>query len=224
MNRPRIFASLTLGLALLVGALGGCQTRSLVAVRDSGDQHFRYAEYDAALAEYQEYIDRNPGNAHVHHMMGNTYLKLNRPGLAVEQLKLAHTLRLEDDDIFASLAAGLYMDKKFDDLNRLLRARTVGRGRMQDWALLAEYADRLGDQDEAQRAWLTAAKVDGGKSVLPQLSLAKLYMRVGDRDRARKRLAMAYYLEPTNAEIKTLARQLSDVPGPTYGVVPEEQN
>ena len=222
MIRFRIVCSL---LALSAGALllGGCGARSLVAVRDAGDQHFRYREYDDALVDYQEYIDRNPGNAHVHQMMGNTFVKLGQNGLGCEQLKVAHTLRLEDDEIFADLCAGLYADKKLDDLSRTLRERTIGRGRMQDWALLAAYADRLGDQDEAQRAWMTAAQVDGGKSAVPQLGLAKLYMKVGDKDRARKRLAMAYYCDPTNGEINQLARDLNDIPGPTYGVVPEEQ-
>lgn len=222
MIRFRIVCSL---LALSAGALllGGCGARSLVAVRDAGDQHFRYREYDAALVDYQEYIDRNPGNAHVHQMMGNTHVQLGQTGLGCEQLKVAHTLRLEDDEIFADLCAGLYADKKLDDLNRTLRERTIGRGRMQDWALLAAYADRLGDQDEAQRAWMTAAQVDGGKSAVPQLGLAKLYMKVGDKDRARKRLAMAYYCDPTNAEISQLARDLNQIPGPTFGMVPEEQ-
>jgi Flp pilus assembly protein TadD len=214
-----------LGLTLCIAAfmLGGCQTRSLVAVRESGDGHFRAGRFDSAVEDYQEYVDRSPGNAHVHQMLGNTYVKLGYAGLGCEQLKVAHTLRMEDDEIFADLCAGLYADKKFDDLNHFLRERTIGRGRMQDWSLRAEYADRLGDQDEAQRAWLTAAQVDGGKSAVPQLGLAKLYMKVGDQQRARKRLAMAYYCDPNNAEINALARQINEVPGPTYGVIPEEQ-
>jgi len=216
----------SISLAALAGAafsMVGCSSRSLVAVRDAGDQHYQYREYDAALKDYEEYIDRRPGNAHVHQMMGNTYVKLGKTALGCEQLKLAHALQLEDDGIFADLCSALYADKQYDELNRALRERTIGGGRMQDWALLASYADKLGDQDEAQRAWLTAAQVDGGKSVVPQLGLAKLYMKVGDADRARKRLAMAYYLDPTNTEIAEMARELNEIPGPTYGVVPEEQ-
>ncbi len=222
MNRTRLLAaSLILSLGLLT--LGGCGARSLVAVRDAGDQHYRYGEFDAALTDYQEYIDRNPGNAHVHQMMGNTYAKLGKTGLGCEQLKVAHTIRLEDDEVFADLCACLYSDKKLDDLNRVLRERTIGRGRMQDWALLASYAEKLGDQDEAQRAWLTAAQVDGGRSAIPQLGLAKLYLKVGDKTRARKRIAMAYYCDPSNAEVNQLVRQMNEIPGPTYGMVPEEQ-
>lgn len=222
MIRTRqLAASLVLTAGLL--SLGGCGARSLVAVRDAGDQHYRYGEYDAALADYQEYLDRNPGNAHVHQMMGNTLVKMGKSGLGCEQLKVAHSIRLEDDEVFADLCACLYADKKLDDLNRVLRERTIGRGRMQDWALLASYAEKLGDQDEAQRSWLTAAQVDGGRNVIPQLGLAKLYIKVGDRERARKRIAMAYYCDPTNAEVTQLVRQMNEIPGPTYGMIPEEQ-
>ncbi len=221
MNISRIVCSL--GLAALVCAAGGCASRSLVAVREAGDQHFFYGEYPAALEDYKEYIDRSPGNAHVHHMLGNTYVKLGETGLGAEQLKLAHTLRLEDDAIFASLCEGLYADKKFDDLNRALRERTIDRGRMQDWALLAKYAERLGDQDEAQRAWLTAARVDGGTSAIPQLGLARLYSKVGDRGRARQRIAMAYFCDPLNADVIAAAKEMGEIPGPTFGVMPEER-
>lgn len=218
LARPLI-AAIGLSVACLLSA---CAQRSLVAVRDSGDQHFRYGEYDAAMVDYDEYVDRNPGNAHVHQMMGNTLVKMGKPAHGCEQLKMAHTIRIEDDEIFADLCACLYADKKLDDLNRVLRERTIGRGRMQDWALLAEYSDKLGDQDEAQRAWLTAAHVDEGRSALPQLGLAKLYLKVGDKERARKRIAMAYYCDPTNGEVVALARQMNEIPGPTYGMMPEE--
>jgi predicted Zn-dependent protease len=223
MKAQRIVALAGLAsMMMVVGMTGGCAQRGLVAVRDSGDQHFKYGEYEAALADYKEYVDRRPGNAHVHEMMGNTYVKLGDTALGCEQLKLAHTLKLEDDEIFASLCEGLYADKKYDDLNRLLRERTIDRGRMQDWALLAKYSERLGDRDEAQRAWLTAAKVDGGKSVVPQLGLARLYKSVGDMGRARTRTAMAYYCDPTNGEVQALAKELGEVPGPMFGVPPLE--
>jgi cytochrome c-type biogenesis protein CcmH/NrfG len=205
------------GLAVGMSACGG---RSLVAVRESGDWNYRNARYDEALADYQEYVQRSPGRAEVHHMLGRTYLAQGQTGLAREQLYLAHTLRLEDDDIFRSLCEGLYADKKFDDLSRLLRTRTIDRGRMQDWALLAEFSEKLGDRDEAQRAWFTAAQVDPA-SPAPQVGLAKLYAAVGDRKRALQRAAKAYRLDPTNAEVNALVKQLGEVPGPTFRLTSE---
>lgn len=215
---------LVVSIALLGSALllSGCKTRSLTAVRESGDWWFKQGDYSAAKAEYLEYAERSPGNAHVHHMLGNSYVKLGETGMGREQLYVAHTLRVEDDQVFADLCEALYQDKKYDDLNRLLRTRTIDRGRMKDWALLATYADKLNDRDEAQRGWLTAAQVDGGQSVEPQLGLAKLYAKVGDRDRARRRLAMAYAIDPKNAEVLNLIREIGEIPGPTFAITPEE--
>lgn len=213
--------ALVLAVASSLPLLSGC-ARSLPAIQQSGDWHYAQGQYDAAQAEYLEYLDRKPSSPQVQHMLGKTYLAQGETGLARERLLLAHAMRMEDDDIFASLAEGLYQDKKFDDLNRLLRARTIDRGRMQDWALLATYAEKLGDRDEAQRGWLTAAQVDGGKSYQPQLGLAKLYLSVGDISRARRRAAMAYYADPTNGEVNELIKKLGEIPGPTLGIPPAE--
>jgi Flp pilus assembly protein TadD len=223
MIRKVLIRSMTsLALAGALFGAGGCQTRSLVAVRDSGDEHYRSGQYDAALTDYKEYVERRPTNPYVHRMMGKTYLKMGETGLAREQMYQAYAQRMEDDEVFADLCEALYADKKYDDLHKLLRGRTLDRGRMRDWALRASYAEKLGDKDEAQLAWKTAAEVDQGKSVEPQLGLAKFYLGVGDRERARKRLAMAYYLDPMNAEVAGLAKQMGVIVGPTYGVMPEE--
>jgi tetratricopeptide (TPR) repeat protein len=202
-------------------SLASCGQRSLLAVRQSGDAHYRSERYDEAKADYLEYLDRAPGRAEVHHMLGRTYMAQGQTALAVEQLQVARAIRMEDDAIFASLCEALYADKQLDELNRVLRARTVDRGRMQDWSLLAQYAEKLGDRDEAQRAWLTAAQVSAGASATPHLGLARLYMSIGDTERARRQAAMAYFIEPLNAEVNELVRQMGEIPGPTFGIPPE---
>lgn len=200
----------------------GCQ-RSLLAVRESGDRHFARGEYAEAEADYVEYIDRSPGRPEVHQMLGKTYLALGKTGLAKEHLLLANTLRLEDDQIFVDTCEALFADKRFDELNRLLKARTIDRGRMQDYMLLARYAMRQGDKDEAQRALLTAAKVDGGMNFEPQFELAKLYAQIGDKPRAIERARMAYFCDPQNGEVNQLLVELGQIPGPALGVVPTER-
>lgn len=212
----------TIAIAAVCLPLTGCQ-RSLLAIRESGDAHFARGEYADAEADYLEYIDRSPGRPEVHHMLGNTYLAQGRTAQAREQLLLAQTLRLEDDQIFRDTCEALFADKQYDELNRLLRARTVDRGRMEDYLLLADFALRQGDKDEAQRAYLTAAKVDGGRSVGPQLGLARLYASIGDKPRAIERARMAYFVEPQNGEVQVLIQQLGQIPGPALGIVPTEQ-
>jgi tetratricopeptide (TPR) repeat protein len=203
--------------------LGGCKmNRSLLAVRQSGDAHFERAEYVEAQADYEEYLDRSPARPEVHYMLGRTYLAQGRTAQAREQLLLAYRLRPEDDEIFPYICEGLYADKQYDDLNRLLRSRTIDRGRMQDWLLLAEYSQKQGDMDEAQRALLTAAKVDNGQSVEPQLELAKVYISAGDKSRAIERLRMAYFVAPQNGEVAMLANSLGEIVGPSFGMPPAE--
>lgn len=224
LTRPATIR-LVLSVPALIALLGvtGCQ-RSLLAIRQSGDAHYAAGEYAEAEQDYLEYLDRSPGRAEVHQMLGNTYIKLGNPGLGKEHLLIANSLRLEDDKIFNDTCAGLYADKKYDELNRLLRSRTVDRGRMEDYLLLAHYALLQGDKDEAQRALLTAAKVDHGMSVTPQLELAKLYASVGDQQRAIERVRMAYFCDPQNGEVIDLARQLGQIPGPALGIPPAERS
>ena len=217
----RLIALVTLLLAAMT--LGGCKMeRSLLAVRQSGDAHFSRAEYNQAQADYEEYLDRSPARPEVHYMLGRTYLALGRTGQAREQLLLAYRLRPEDDEIFPYICEGLYADKQYEELNRLLRQRTIDRGRMQDWVLFAEYAQKQGDMDEAQHALLTAARVDNGQSVQPQLGLAKIYMAAGDKTRAIERLRMAYFVQPQNGEIAQLATSLGEIVGPSFGIPPAE--
>ncbi|MCC6320141.1 MAG: hypothetical protein IT438_01750 [Phycisphaerales bacterium] len=211
--------------ALLLACIltnAGCQ-RSLLAVRESGDAHYARGEYAQAEADYLEYIDRSPARPEVHQMLGNTYLATGKTGLAREHLLLANTLRLEDDKIFGDTCEALFADKKFDELNRLLKARCVDRGRMQDYMLLAKFAARQGDKDETQRALLTAAKVDGGMRFEPQFELAKLYASIGDKQQAIERGRMAYFCDPQNGEVQALLTELGQIPGPALGVVPTER-
>lgn len=210
-------------LVLAAFAIGGCQSqRSLLAVRQSGDAHFARAEYYEAQQDYEEYLNRSPARPEVHYMLGRTLLAQGRTAAAREQLLLAYRLTPENDDVFVNVCEGLFADKQYDELNRLLRARTIDRGRMQDWLLFAEFAQRQGDVDEAQRALLTAARVDGGQSAAPQLALAKVYMAAGDKTRAIERLRMAYFLEPQNGEIATLAMSMGEIVGPSFGIPPAE--
>lgn len=222
MTRTIVF--LTLVIALLAAlTLGGCQ-RSLLAVRQSGDSHFARGEFANAQQDYEEYLSRSPARPEVHYMLGRTLLAQDRTAAAREQLLLANRLTPENDEVFEHVCEGLFADKQYEELNRLLRARTIDRGRMQDWVMLAEYSQKQGDMDEAQRALLTAARVDGGMSIEPQLGLAKVYIAAGDRERAVQRLRMAYFIDRQNGEIVTLASSLGEIVGPSFGMTPTERS
>lgn len=222
--RVALLASLGLGMA---GGLSGCGGRSLTAVRESGDKHMAAKRFDAAIEDYKEYIERAPGqNARVYDSLSRAYLATEQTGLARENALLAYALKVEDDAIFAQACEALFRDGKFEQLNRLLRARTIDRGRMRDFLLLGTYSERQGDLDEAQRAYLTAAQVDLDEvgadkaSWQPHLALARLYMKVGDEPRMRERLQMAYYAGPNEPEVNRAVREAGEIPGPTFGRPP----
>ncbi len=212
-----------LALALLGVLLSsGCQ-RSSRAVYLSGERAYAEGDYSLAAAEFEEYLDRVPGNPQVTQKLGESYLKLDRTAEARERLLVAYSMRPEDDEVFDSLCQGLFADQKFEELNRVLRQRAIDRGRMSDYLLLSQYSDKMGDADEAQRALLTAAKVDRGMSIQPQIELAKFYLRTGDRQRAVERLRMAYAIDPNDGEVLGLSAQLGEIIGPTWALTPAER-
>lgn len=217
-------SALGLVVSAMVLSLAGCE-RSLLAVRRSGDEHYARGEYEEAQADYKQYIERAPGRAEVHSMMGLTLIKLGQPGQAREQALLADTLAQENDEIFANTCQTLFEAKEYEALNRLLRTKTVDRGRSKDFLLLAEFSVKQGDADEAQRAFLVAAQLDGGMSAPPHLGLARLYLSLQpkpDTQRAVERLRMAYFVDPSNGDVIDLARKMGEIVGPTFGRLPFE--
>ncbi len=213
-----------IALIALVPLLSGCQrSRPIDVVMSDGVEAFEQGEYDVAQADFDEFVGRRPGEARGRYMLGRTLLELDQTIEAREQLYLAHTLDLEDDEIFEWLAEALFRDGSVDELYSLLRQRCLDSGRPSHYRLLASYAMRLGDPDEAERALLTMARLDEGRSVGPQLALADFYEDVGDEAKAVRRLRMAYYLDQANEAIADRLRSHGEIPGPTIGIPPEER-
>src|SRR5690606_29227347 len=106
------------------------------------------------------------------------------------------------------LARAYFETGRTDDLYRFLRGLTEARARVEDYIRLGEYAARLGDPDGAEHALLTAAKIDKGQTVAPQLALARFYRTIGDNANALKRYRMAYYLDPKDEAIARAIREL----------------
>ncbi len=212
--------------ALMAGALlGGCSgPRSLLAVRESGERAMEEGRYNDAVVEFEEYVQRLPGDPIGRYNLGRAYLAANppRPVQARENLYLAHSQRLGDDEIFEALAQSLLANDQHEELFRLLRQRASDRQRVSDYLRLGRYAQELGDPDQARQAYLTAARIDGGRTAEVQLALANLYDSLGDRERALLRLRMAYYLAPDNPQIAARIREYGEIPGPSFALPPEE--
>ncbi len=211
----RMMTRLTLAGALAIALTGCAQPRTLLAVRTSGDNALARQDADRALEDAQEYVDRAPERIDGRVLLGRALLMNGRTDEACEQLWIARSLNTADDQNLDYLCQALYADGQQDDLYRVVRERIVDRGSVEDYFRLAHWAQRFGDMDEAQRALLTAARLDAGTTVAPQLRLARFHLDTGNPADAIQRYRMAYWIDPDDELVLTGIRDMGEIPGPT---------
>lgn len=222
MSRTLRFLALVGWIGLFACLLGGCQAeRNLDLVREIGNREYQLGQYEQALANYQEYVTRKPDGVDVRYSLAETYMKLNQPQLAREQFYQCLAVHPDNQDYATGLAEALYACNEREELITFLTREARDRGRPGDYERLGHYQFLLGNVDEAKLALITAAKLDGGKSIKPQMELANLYRSLGDKPSELKRLRMALYIEPRNMEIQKRIRELGEIPGPSYVLMPE---
>jgi predicted Zn-dependent protease len=204
------------------GGLAGCTSqRPLPMVKEMGDRAFQKGDFETANKDYAEYVDRKPGEASVQLSYAKTLLILKQPAKAVEHASIAYDQYPENEDYIETRAQALLESGKTDELYQFLRGLAEGRGKPSDYIRLGRYAAKLGDADGAEHALQTAAKLDGGKTVAPQLALADFYKTLGDKKSEIRRLRMALYLDKTNPDITKRLRELGEIPGPSLALPPE---
>lgn len=214
--------SLVAGLAA-VGGMGGCATkRPLNRVEEDGDRAFARGQYDKALADYLEYVERRPGNGEIRHKLARSLIEVKQPSHAIEHAWVAFDDEPRNEAYIETLAQALQQSGRNDELVTFLRDQVEDRGRVQDYLRLGKYLAMTGDADGAELALITAAKLDQGRSMLPQLALARFYESIGDRASSFERLRMALFFDPQNAEVYREMRELGEVPGPSLILPPKE--
>ncbi len=127
----------------------------------------------------------------------------------------------DNQDYANGLAEALFACNEREELITFLTREARDRGRPGDYLRLGHYQFLLGNVDEAKLAMITAAKLDGGMSIKPQMELANLYRSLGDKENELKRLRMALYIgspEPGHPEADS---RMGRVPGPSYVLRPE---
>ncbi|MDX2147515.1 MAG: tetratricopeptide repeat protein [Planctomycetota bacterium] len=207
----------------MTAALVGCGTqRPLHIVESSAKRHFDNRDYAAALADYQEYVDRKPGEVRVRYQLAQTYLELDQPAKAAEELTTVYNVDPLNDAYVDARAEALYRAGQRDRLVVFLQRQTAERGRVLDYLRLGKYQQLIGNADEARTALNIGAKIDRGQTIGPQMALADFYKAVGDRENELTRLRMAMYIEPMNQVVWERIRALGEVPGPSLALMPEE--
>jgi tetratricopeptide (TPR) repeat protein len=202
---------------------GGCGTkRPLHIVKRDGDAAYRSGDYAKAQADYGEYVTRKPEAHQLRYDLARAYVADGRARTAIEELTIALDVSPLNDDYLDLQAKAMYEAGERDSLTTLLRRNASERGRVSDFLRLGEYSAKLGNADEAKEALLTAAKIDAGKTVKPQLALADFFGSVGDRTTQTRRLRMAYFIDPANESVVQQLIAMGEQPAPGFGLRPEE--
>ncbi|MCA9278833.1 MAG: hypothetical protein H6815_11630 [Phycisphaeraceae bacterium] len=211
--------------AAFLGATGCAfftdRERPVSAVKASGLKAMEAGDLDLARLEFEEYVARKP-SAEGRFLAGQVALRQGDYRNAIDHLWIAHDSDPNRSDITDMLANALLESGREAELSKFLHDQTREHGSLTDYLRLGKFAEVMGDADTAEQAYLTAAAIDKGQSVEPQIALADLYQTLGDKERTLDRLAMALYLDPENTIIADRIRSLGEIPGQTFMKIPTE--
>lgn len=216
--------SLAAGLALAtLAGLASCGSQKpLHIVKADGEFAYRTQNFEAAIESYEEFVRRKPEDADMRHELARSYIGAGRPRRAMEEMIICLDVKPLNDAYLDTLSQAMYDAGERDALTARLRQNASERGRVSDYTRLGRWSARLGNPDEAKDALLTAARLDGGRSLGPQLELADFYGSLGDTANQVRRIRMAYFIDPTNAEVTRRIRDVGEIAGPTFPLKPTE--
>lgn len=216
---------LVAGLAVSA-ALSGCgafkNQRPLGAVDADAKTAMSLGDYSAAETDYREYIGRRPQSAIGHSGLGRALMGQGRFSAAANEFSIAMQMEPNNVEYFEQYCEALLQGEEYDTLFAALKKKASGSSNPEDYKRMARFAERAGTAEEALDALLTWARIDKGRSVEPQLALARFYRRVGDREKEMARLRNAIYVDPKNAEATARIRELGEIPGESFAAQPPE--
>ncbi len=208
---------------VVVAAAAGCEgPRALHVVEDSGERAAWRGDYQLAAEEYAEVVERRPGRWRARLELAKALLELDRPAEAREHLEVVYTIRPEDEEVLELLVTAMLESGDTEAMTAELRQRAEDTQSVADWMRLGLFLQRAGDLDGAERAYLTAARLDEGRSARVQMALAGLYREAGDDAEAIDRLRMAHWIDPDSERIREAIRSYGEIPGPTFSRRPAE--
>lgn len=219
--RPSVMFVLVSGLSasVLVGCGG---VRPLHVIHDHALQEFKAGNYSVAAADYEEFLERKPDEVKVRYELGRTYLAMNEPVKARQQLAVAYDIDPSDEGVINARAEAHFKAKEYTQLSEFLRRISSERGAVRDFIRLGDYAGKMGNADEAALALKNAAVLDEGRTVEPQIALADFYKVHNDRTNQIRRLRMALFVEPKNKAVMSRLLEMGEIPGPSLALRPEE--
>ena len=225
-TRPKTRSvSVCLSIALTAVVIAGCASEpSDITYRRRGDEAFSQGRFEDARIPYIKYNQIRPGRAEIYYKLGLCDARTGRPAEAVQNLRIASDLDPENVQYVEAFAQALFDVSEHEGVYELLRWRTEQPGLSDDYIRLGRFAAMMGDADEAELAFKTAAKIDQGLTVAPQLALADFYQSIGDAEQELLRLKMALFIDTNHEEVNGRIRALGFIPGPTFHITPAEFN
>ncbi len=214
------------GLAVAVMVLGACAKEgarpSVLRAEDLGYHALAAGDYAKAEGYFLEAVDQSPGRLPSRVGLGKALLGQSKSAAARSHLEVALTRDPTSTEVATLLAESMLQAGEVDAMVRLLKTRALDRQRVEDWILLGEFQAKAHDADGAEVSLLTAARIDKGQTIEPQVALAMFYRSIGENESALKRLRMAYFLKPQDENVLRRIREFGEVPGPTLALQPAE--
>ncbi len=204
----------------------GCNgTPTTLQLRNDGVRANNQQDYPTAISYFEQVLERKPEDPEANLQIGVAYLETGNYFRARTHLTIAYEQTWsragKADEVLGYLAATLAALDDRDALFSLLSERAHGTNDTQDYLRWGDYAVMLGDPDNAELAFLTAARVDNAHSVEPYMRLALLYKTLGNKDEEVMRLRQAYSIDPYNEQVLTELGRHFTVLGPTLGLPAE---
>lgn len=223
MNKSLTRIALTsLALALTLGAVGCAGTKPLHVIKAEAGDQADLGNHDLAVANYELYLDKRRDDHETRFLYGKSLLMVNRPQDARREFAICTEAQPLNDLYWDFLAEAIFQQKDHGELTTMLEQRCRDRGLPADYLRLGRFMNRLGHADDAVMAYLTAAKIDQGKTASIQKELADFYGSRGDKQNQVRRLRMATFLDPQNKDLAEEVRRMGEIPGPSFWLPPAE--
>lgn len=224
MQRMAVVGALaSVAAGTILGLVACADQRPVGLLERDGNRAMLQGRPAEAVEHYQEWVDRQPQRAEAQNALGRALLEAGRPSEAVGPLTVAWDHAPNNEEYFDAMARAMREAGREASLISTLRSSATEKGRLVDYLRLGRNLQALGLMDEAHLAFKTAADIDAGRTVVPQLALADFFHTLGRPQDEIRRLRMAYAIDPKDERVLSRLDALDVVPGPSLALPPEER-